>query len=598
MFKKTFSSIAVLLLFLTSIKADNVTFLMSDFGVTPNSSQNLSKSIDNALRSIKSKVKSKDHVQIIFDKGTYLLSEEGSVSKELFISNHDQVNPKNIGLFLDGWTNLTIDGRGAEFVFDGTMLPIVLQNSKAVTLKDFSIDFKNPHIAQVEVMENRGEDGIVFRAEPWVQGRISEKGQFQPYGLNWSQQVYTGIAFEKGSRHILYKTSDLNVNLDNSLQLRADTYYAPKWKDYRLKEGTIVALRNYYRPTPGIFLDNNINTKLNNVIVHYAQGMGLLAQLCENIELDGFSVRLKGADDPRYFTTQADATHFSSCKGNLISINGYYEGMMDDAINVHGTYLKVIKQIDSKTIVGQYMHPQAYGFEWGRVGDNVTFVKSNTMEYVGKNNKVVSIKPYDKETVEGAKQYLIELKSNVEFDLDNNAYGIENLTWTPKVVFKENLIRNNRARGALFSTPQPVLVENNIFDHTSGSAILLCGDCNGWYETGACRNVVIKNNLFINSLTSLFQFTNAIISIYPEIPNLKDQEKYFHGGAKDAIIIEDNTFITFDEPIVYAKSVDGLVIKNNTIVKNEDFKPFHWNNELFKFERVVNHQITNNKIIK
>ena len=231
MFKKTFSSIAVLLLFLTSIKADNVTFLMSDFGVTPNSSQNLSKSIDNALRSIKSKVKSKDHVQIIFDKGTYLLSEEGSVSKELFISNHDQVNPKNIGLFLDGWTNLTIDGRGAEFVFDGTMLPIVLQNSKAVTLKDFSIDFKNPHIAQVEVMENRGEDGIVFRAEPWVQGRISEKGQFQPYGLNWSQQVYTGIAFEKGSRHILYKTSDLNVNLDNSLQLRADTYYAPKWKD-------------------------------------------------------------------------------------------------------------------------------------------------------------------------------------------------------------------------------------------------------------------------------------------------------------------------------------------------------------------------------
>lgn len=37
------------------------------------------------------------------------------------------------------------------------------------------------------------------------------------------------------------------------------------------------------------------------------------------------------------FTTQADATHFSGCKGKITSCNGLYEGMMDDAINVHGT---------------------------------------------------------------------------------------------------------------------------------------------------------------------------------------------------------------------------------------------------------------------
>lgn len=61
--------------------------------------------------------------------------------------------------------------------------------------------------------------------------------------------------------------------------------------------------------------------------------MGLLAQLCENITLDRFNVCLKGPNDPRYFTTQADATHFSGCKGAIISKNGLYEGMMDDAIN-------------------------------------------------------------------------------------------------------------------------------------------------------------------------------------------------------------------------------------------------------------------------
>lgn len=596
--KRVFSFLLVLSLFSTAMIAKTVQYDMRDFGIRANENVDVAVKVHQALEKIKSEISSKDVVSISFEAGTYLFNEEKSVKKELFISNHDQTNPKNIGLYLDGWSNLTIQGNGAEFIFDGIMLPIVLKNSSNVTIEEVHIDFANPHISQVEIMENNGGEGIVFRTEPWVKTRITDKGKFVTFGKNWEQELYTGIAFEKQTRHILYKTSDLNVDLSQVSQLRADTYKAPKWQDYRLKVGTIVALRNYYRPTPGIFLDHNINTTLKDVTIHYAQGMGLLAQLCENITLDGFSVRLRGDSDPRYFTTQADATHFSSCKGKITSVNGYYEGMMDDAINVHGTYLKIVKQLDSKTLVGQYMHPQAYGFEWGRVGDDVAFVKSKTMEYLADANKVVAISPYDKDETHGAKQFKIQFKKAVEFDLENDSFGIENLTWTPEVTFENNLLRNNRARGALFSTPKKVLVKKNVFDHTSGSAILLCGDCNGWYETGACRDVTIEENLFINSLTSLFQFTNAVISIYPEIPNLKDQERYFHGGKKDAIRIQNNTFVTFDAPIVYAKSVDGLLIKDNVIIKNEDYKPFHWNGEMFKFDRVVNSTIINNKWVK
>lgn len=598
MMKRVFSFLLVLSLFSTAMIAKTVQYDMRDFGIRANENVDVAVKVHQALEKIKSEISSKDVVSISFEAGTYLFNEEKSVKKELFISNHDQTNPKNIGLYLDGWSNLTIQGNGAEFIFDGIMLPIVLKNSSNITIEEVHIDFANPHISQVEIMENNGGEGIVFRTEPWVKTRITDKGKFVTFGKNWEQELYTGIAFEKQTRHILYKTSDLNVDLSQVSQLRADTYKAPKWQDYRLKVGTIVALRNYYRPTPGIFLDHNINTTLKDVTIHYAQGMGLLAQLCENITLDGFSVRLRGDSDPRYFTTQADATHFSSCKGKITSVNGYYEGMMDDAINVHGTYLKVVKQLDSKTLVGQYMHPQAYGFEWGRVGDDVAFVKSKTMEYLADANKVVAISPYDKDETHGAKQFKIQFKKAVEFDLENDSFGIENLTWTPEVTFENNLLRNNRARGALFSTPKKVLVKKNVFDHTSGSAILLCGDCNGWYETGACRDVTIEENLFINSLTSLFQFTNAVISIYPEIPNLKDQERYFHGGKKGAIRIQNNTFVTFDAPIVYAKSVDGLLIKDNVIIKNEDYKPFHWNGEMFKFDRVVNSTIINNKWVK
>jgi len=112
-----------------------------------------------------------------------------------------------------------------------------------------------------------------------------------------------------------------------------------------------------------------------------------------------------------------------------------------------------------------------------------------------------------------------------------------------------------------------VVCENNLFDHTHGTAILLCGDCNGWYETGACRDVQIRNNTFVNALTATYQFTNAVISIYPEIPNLKEQQKFFHSG----IVIENNRFNMFDRPLVYAKSTDGLLFRDNIVVANSEF---------------------------
>lgn len=173
-------------------------------------------------------------------------------------------------------------------------------------------------------------------------------------------------------------------------------------------------MRGWGRPTPGIFMSHDVNTSLLDVKVHYAEGMGLLAQLCEDITLDGFGVCLKGDNDPRYFTTQADATHFSGCKGKIVSKNGLYEGMMDDAINVHGTYLKVIKRVDDHTLIGRYMHDQSWGFEWGRPGDDVQFVRSETMELIGKQNQITAIRPYDKGEIQGAREFSITFKEAID----------------------------------------------------------------------------------------------------------------------------------------------------------------------------------------
>ena len=560
---------------------------MSDFGIIPGKKTNLSGKMEKALQKIREQNSGNDSIVLHFQPGTYHFHPKGAAIREYYVSNHDQVASKSIGLALDEFHSLTLEGNGAQFIFHGRMLPLALTHSSNCTLKDFSIDHANPQIAQAEIVSNDPEQGITFRVAPWVNYRITQDSLFETYGEGWALRQSAGIAFEKETGRVCYNTSDIGVPTKGVTEIEPGLLRAPRWKDKRLAPGTVMALRTWERPTPGIFLSHNTQTTLKNVTVHYAEGMGLLAQLCEDITLDGFNVCLKGKDDPRYFTTQADATHFSQCKGKITSVNGLYENMMDDAINVHGTYLKILERIDNHTVRGRYMHDQAWGFDWGFAGDSVKFIRTRTMDMEKEVYTIAEIRPHDKPQITGAREFVITFKEELSPSMTPEAsYGIENLTWTPEVYFAHNTVRHNRARGSLFSTPKRTVVEENLFDHTSGTAILLCGDCNGWFETGACRDVLIRKNKFVNALTNLFQFTNAVISIYPEIPDLNGQTTYFHGGKPGAIQIIDNEFDTFDAPILYAKSVDGLVFKQNIIRTNTDYPPFHWNHNRFLLERV------------
>lgn len=564
----------------------------SDYGIVPNKGKNTSPLMDKLIKKVQKELKTGTKSIIRLKPGRYDFHEKDAAQRTYYISNHDQTNPKHVGIALEDLSNVILDGQGAQLVFHGRMLPISLMRSQECTIQNLSIDFEHPHIAQVKVVENNPEKGILFQSAPWVNHKVSQ-GEFITSGEGWEMKYSFGIPFDGDTRHVMYNTGDTRCNISEVTEEEPGLIRAPHWKDHRLKTGSIMVLRSWERPAPAIFMSHDTNTSIENVKVHYAEGMGLLAQLCENITLTRFGVCLKGVDDPRFFTTQADATHFSGCKGKIISQDGLYEGMMDDAINVHGTYLRIIKRVDNHTVIGRYMHDQSWGFEWGRKGDHVQFIRSSTMDVLPDTLTITSIIPHDKETVDGAREFVITLDKEIPLSVKaEEGYGIENLTWAPEVLFARNTIRNNRARGALFSTPKPVVVEDNFFDHTSGTAILLCGDCNGWYETGACRDVIIRHNRFVNALTSMYQFTNAVISIYPEIPNLGKQQSFFHGGNGKGIVIEGNEFDTFDAPILYAKSVDGLWFRNNTIRTNHSFPAFHPNKDRFHLERVTNAHIS------
>ena len=543
-------------------------YRMESFGVKPGA-RNISEKTIKALGKIRNEAPHGEEITVSFLPGRYDFRPEHADIKEYYISNHDQTGEKTVGIALEDWKELTIDGNGAEFIFHGNMLPVSLVRSSGCTLKNFSINFENPHIAQVEIIRNEGESGIVFKPSAEVLYRINAEGFFETFGEGWCLSPGYGMAFDGKTGHILANTGDLICNISDIEESGNGMLLAPNWQDSRLTPGTFVTLRNYDRPAPGIFLSEDKDTRIENVTVHYAFGMGLLAQLCDGICLEKFNVL---SSKGRFFTTQADATHFSQCKGQIISRGGIYEGMMDDAINIHGIYLRITGIKDKRTVTAEFGHDQAWGFDWGFPGDTVQFINPSTMEETGLHYTIADIRPVHGNSSKGTKCFEIELSSDIFPDTIKAGYGIENLSWIPEVIFSENLVRNNRARGALFSSPARTIVEDNIFDHTSGSAILLCGDCNGWFESGSCKDITIRRNKFINALTSKYQFTAAVISIYPEIPDLERQTKYFHGGGYGSISITDNKFITFGTPLLYAKSADGLEFRRNTVVLNNDFK--------------------------
>lgn len=521
---------------------------------------------------------------IRLEAGTYYLTSGRSAYRRLYISNHDQTPEglRPVGILLEGVRGLRLGGQGVRLVCLDDMLPIAVVGCEAVELRGLVIDYAEPTIAQSRIVENRGQEGIVFAPEAWVRSRINSDGAWEAYGDNWRSTMGAGIAFDPETRHILYRVSDLGYNTRGATLLGEGAVLAPNWRDERLPVGTIIAMRSHRRPYPAILIDGSRDSHLEDVVVHYASGMGLLAQNSHNVRLRRLDVR---PSEGRYHATQADATHFSGCSGLIDVEGGRYEAMMDDAINVHGVYLRLTEQRDERTLVGRYMHAQAWGFAWGRKGDTVQLVRSSTFDVLPERLTIASIEPVEGELSLGVRSFVIRFAEPLPAGLSaGEGYGIENLSKEPAVRFVGNHILNNRARGALINTSRPVLIEGNHFAYVSGSAILVSSDCNEWYESGRTGEMTIRSNVFEDVLTSLYQFTEAVISICPIIPELGAQQSPFYGTSGRGIVIEGNTFKTFDTPLLFARSSASIRWRGNTITPTTSYPRFHPRQEAFSLE--------------
>ena len=454
------------------------TIFVSDFGLKPNTRENAVPLVQKALEACRKT----DNPMLVFPAGRYDFWPQHCIERDYFESNTNDVNPKRLAILIEGFDELTIDGWGSEFIFHDRMQPFTVDGSSNITIRNLSIDWDIPLSAQATVGAVT-ESYVDLHINAYESPYVIENDKLVFIGEGWKSQWWGAIEFDKASRRTVPQTTD-NV-------------FGGGWNNYRAEEvskglvrlhhpfrrvpaqGNLLVLRHSVRDHAGIFIIDSKNVCLNHLNIYHTAGLGVLAQYSENLTYQYINSEPNAAKG-RILAGHDDGFHFSNCKGQITVDHCRFHGLMDDPINVHGTGVRII-QIEGAKLRCRFMHHQSEGLQWARAGDEIGFIDHNTMHTVSKG-KVKNFTKIDEKLFE------LELEQAAPASIQPDD-GLENLGWTPSVTIINSFIGSCRARGILISTPGKALIENNIFE-SSGSAILIAGDANYWYETGAVKDVM------------------------------------------------------------------------------------------------------------
>ena len=550
----------------------------SVFGLVPNTTGDQSAAMSKAIQALRES----PGATLRLTKGEYRFHAGGALKRHFHISNHDQPTWQPVSISLVDLHNVTIDGNGSLFLFHGIVQPLLIMDSDRITLRGIALDYSIPHHSQGIVTQVDAKS-YEMEVDPEKYPHDIRDGWFVFKGEGWEAvDRGVGIVFDGRTGAIVAGTADYNFR-GNLTTLSPGRYRVERnLMDSGIRKGDALTFRQgWQRPHPAVTIYRSRDTRLDNCPIHASHGMGILGQRSEDIRLTGGGVYPR-KETGRHFSTGADATHFSNCKGSITAENGKYEGMMDDAINIHATCLRIEEISAPRTLRCRYMHGQSVGFETFLPGETLRFIRAKWLA-PGEVAKVYNVRKISDTGL------VITLAADIPAGIGAGD-AVENADWFPEVVFRGNTVRHNRARGALFTTPRAVLVEGNTFESIAGSAILLAGDANGWYESGGCDGVVIRNNRFTDNLTSRFQFTEALISIYPEVPDLAAQRGFYHRDVR----IEGNIFRTFDVPLVFAISTQKLLFAGNTVDYNANFPS--WNKPPFVLRGCRQVRVSDNRV--
>lgn len=564
MSEKLFFILSLLLLTVCKLPAQEVILVEAIAGdATPR----LQAAIEQARRHKGKKV------EIRLEQGDYHICRTTASRQVYYVSNtaSEEENPdptKHIGLWLKDLKNVTIDGRGAHLITHGEMTAFVVDRCENITLSGFSLRAADPTMAELTVIDTTAHSAT-FRVHPdnqfevtandilWKGEGWSFRGGVAPQTFNPQTNITTRRSLPTEGKTRVQDIGSHRICIE----------YARQPNVY---PGEVLQIRDAIRDEVCGFIHLSKNITLQNLNLHFLGNFGIVGQYSENLTYD----RINCEPEPgsgRTCAGFADFMQMSGCKGKIRILNSRFEGAHDDPINVHGTHLKVMSYETNNRVKVRFMHNQSYGFEAFFPGDNIEFTDVHSLKYLF-NTTVKKVERIDNYEIR------LTLSNPVPEAIQKRETVIENITWTPEVVIRNNYFARTPTRGVLITTRRKVCIEDNTFFRTPMSAIAICNDARGWYESGPVRDVLIQNNHFI-------ECGNPVIAIAPEndIP-----DGYVHKNIR----IENNRFTLHHPLAVEARWTDGITVSGNYFYSEKPVSP----DACVKLENCINQEISRNRI--
>ena len=360
---------------------------------------------------------------------------------------------------------------------------VCIDGAEQVTIEGLAFDYHRPTVSEFKVTAvgegfaeftihkdsayNIANESIVWQGEGWTgTGGLGQELDPETGRVQRTRDPLAGLRFEE----------------IKPFQIRASG-------KHRLKAGRVYQVRNPSRDYCGAFTRNSRDITWRNVHFRFIHGMGIVSQFSENLTFDGVRI----APDPaggRTTAAWADCIQASGCRGKVLVGNCVFSGAHDDAINIHGTYLRVV-ETHPRTPRGQGpLHPWADlrfpclqrrrrgGVRALGLAGDVRAQPRDQGRDVGSENDDCSV-------------WRTRCRPSIQ---ENDV--LENVTWTPEVEIRGCKV-THIPRAAFSSPPRrTVLVEDNDFHATHMRAILVGSDASGWFESGCVRDMLIRDNRF------------------------------------------------------------------------------------------------------
>ena len=515
--------------------------------VTPDS-PDMTKDIQAAIEEAKSY--DGKSVTIELQNANYNIYRKSSSHQLYHISNttSEKENPdqtKHIGLWLKGLKNITIDGKGAHLITHGEMTSFVIDGCENITLKNFTVTAADPTVPELTATEV-GDRHMTVRIHPQSKYLIKD-GKFSFVGDSWTLSEGIAQSYDP-EKDITWRSWSPLPGLQKAIELEPNLLRFTYNTKPQATPGMIFQMRDGIRDEACGLIQYSKNVTLEDVHLAFLGNFGLVGQMSENIAYRNLTFAPETGSG-RTCAGFADFVQMSGCKGLILIENSRFTGAHDDPINIHGTHLAVTDFLSPNEIVVKYMHHQTYGFQ--------SFLPGNEIEFIDPYSllPLASFK-VKKSKMKSEREIIVTLDKSVPDSIRKKPeLVIENVTYTPEVIIRNNFFSRIPSRGLLVSTRRKILIENNTFFRMQMSGILIADDARSWFESGMVRDVTIRNNNFI-------ECNEPVILIAPENSQNKG---YVHRN----ITIANNRFKLIGKNAVSARSVDGLKINGNLFLHPE-----------------------------